>query len=85
MATASDYKGYTLAELNTKIAKYDAAIDAVLGGAQSYTLDGQSFTRASIGFLEDAVNAMRNARNKKNGTTSNIGNPTVRRFGDRRF
>ena len=38
----------TLAQLNADLVEVRAAISAILAGAQSYTINGRSLTRASI-------------------------------------
>jgi len=41
----------TSAELTTELAAYKAARDAILSGAQSYSISGRSLTRANLDII----------------------------------
>lgn len=45
----------TLSELQADLAKYKAARDRILTSGQSYTVDGVTYTAASLAQLETAI------------------------------
>ena len=50
----------TVSSLQTELAKWETARDAILEGAQSYTINGRSVTRANLEFIQrkiDDINA----------------------------
>jgi hypothetical protein len=47
-----------LAELQADLAKYQAARDAILAGAQSYSINGRAVTRASLSDIEKTISAL---------------------------
>lgn len=44
-----------LADLQDELTKLKTARDAILGGAQSYSINGQSVTRADLGKIFDRI------------------------------
>ena len=42
----------TVASLTLELAKWEAARDAILDGAQSYSINGRSLTRASLDYID---------------------------------
>jgi hypothetical protein len=45
----------TLAELQTELATYKTARDAILAGAQSYSIAGRQLTRASLEYIQSKI------------------------------
>ena len=48
----------TTAELQTELAAYKTARDAILNGAQSYSIAGRSITRADLQFLQSRIDEL---------------------------
>jgi hypothetical protein len=48
----------TLAELQAELVAYKAARDAILTGAQSYTIAGRSLTRADLKFVQEHIDGL---------------------------
>jgi len=48
----------TISDLTTKLALYQAAETAILDGAQSYTINGRSLTRADLKTITEQIEAL---------------------------
>jgi hypothetical protein len=47
-----------LADLQADLVKYKAARDAILAGAQSYSINGRAVTRASLPDIEKTISTL---------------------------
>ncbi len=59
----------TVTELQTRLAKYQAAEDAILGGAQSYTINGRTVTKANMMWVTKAIEQLESRIHFAGGNT----------------
>jgi len=55
----------TLAELQAELVAYKAARDAILTGAQSYSIAGRSLTRADLAFVQGHIDGLESRIDRK--------------------
>jgi hypothetical protein len=56
----------TVAELTAELALWVAARNAILAGAQSYSINGRSLSRASLETIRDEIAALQSRIDAKN-------------------
>ena len=60
----------TISDLQTKLAKYEAAETAILDGAQSYSINGRSLSRANLAEIREAIEYLEARIERLSNTTS---------------
>lgn len=65
----------TLEKLRAKLAMYEAAEEAILDGAQSYSVNGRALTRANLSDIREAIDVLEARIEMKEGSAGGMTSP----------